>query len=254
MAFQDRLKERREYLNMSRAELAKQLNVTASAVGNYETGVSFPREDILYKIFDVLNVEPNYLWQDETKNLSVKFSISYPELNHIKKYRTLDEYGKKAVDAVLNIENERNESEPEQTKPIRTKTIPLLGNSFAAGAAEPDFGNLWSDYEVPIDSPAEFAIKINGKSMEPYLEDGSIALGVKRPAKIGEIIAVQINGESVCKQFCEDNFGNLYLFSLNRDYPDIKLFKSGNDTVNGIGTILISKKLPPLPDKINVEG
>lgn len=46
---------------------------------------------------------------DYAKDLS-----SSEEENHIKKYRTLDEYGKKAVDAVLDIEYERcqqNDSE-----------------------------------------------------------------------------------------------------------------------------------------------
>lgn len=36
-------------------------------------------------------------------------SLAIHEKNNVKKYRTLDEYGKKAVDAVLNIEFERCE-------------------------------------------------------------------------------------------------------------------------------------------------
>lgn len=107
MSFSSRLKERRESLGMSRNELAEAINVTPSAIGNYENGISFPKEEILYKIFSVLKVEPNYLWQDEMSENSHQFVVSFPEQEYIKKYRALDQYGKNTVDAVLNCENER---------------------------------------------------------------------------------------------------------------------------------------------------
>lgn len=107
MSFSSRLKERRESLGMSRNELAEAINVTPSAIGNYENGISFPKEEILYKIFSILRVEPNYLWQDEMSTNSHQFVVSYPEQEYIKKYRALDQYGKNTVDAVLNCENER---------------------------------------------------------------------------------------------------------------------------------------------------
>lgn len=107
MSFSNRLKERREYLKMTRAELAEKLGVTPAAIGNYENGVSSPKEEILYKIFDVLSVEPNYLWQDEMKCSSVKFEVSYSERDHIKKYRALDEHGKDIIDTIIDKEYAR---------------------------------------------------------------------------------------------------------------------------------------------------
>lgn len=68
MSFGNRLQERREELNMSRSELAKKLGVTQGAIWNYETGVSSPKETIMLKMFDVLGVEPNYLFQDNFTN------------------------------------------------------------------------------------------------------------------------------------------------------------------------------------------
>jgi transcriptional regulator with XRE-family HTH domain len=65
MAFQDRLRERREFLNMSRMELAEKLNITTSAIGNYENGISSPKTEILYNMFRVLDCDANYLFQDE---------------------------------------------------------------------------------------------------------------------------------------------------------------------------------------------
>ena len=63
MSFGDQLKKRREELGLSRSELADRLGVSRSAVGNYETGVSAPKEEVLLRLFDALHVEPNYLYQ-----------------------------------------------------------------------------------------------------------------------------------------------------------------------------------------------
>ena len=52
--------------------MAEKLGITKSAIGNYENGVSSPKWDVLLKIFDVLKVEPNFLYQDS-------FSLETPE-------------------------------------------------------------------------------------------------------------------------------------------------------------------------------
>ena len=56
MSFGDQLKKRREELGLSRSELADRLGVSRSAVGNYETGVSAPKEEVLLRLFDALHV------------------------------------------------------------------------------------------------------------------------------------------------------------------------------------------------------
>ena len=61
MSFGDQLKKRREELGLSRSELADRLGVSRSAVGNYETGVSAPKEEVLLRLVDALHGEPNYL-------------------------------------------------------------------------------------------------------------------------------------------------------------------------------------------------
>ena len=65
MAFKDRLKEAREQAGLNQTELAELLgNVTNKTISSYENGNSFPKTDILYKIFDVLHTTPNFLFQD----------------------------------------------------------------------------------------------------------------------------------------------------------------------------------------------
>ena len=58
MSFGQRLRERREELGMSRAELASRLGVSVSAIGNYETGQNAVREDVLMRLFHVPGAEP----------------------------------------------------------------------------------------------------------------------------------------------------------------------------------------------------
>ena len=86
--------------------------------------------------------------------------------------------------------------------------------------------------------------------MEPYLNDGSIALGVKRNPENGEVGAFMLNGEFLCKQYCRDVFENVYLFSLNRDRKDADktLFKSGDYTLTCFGTIMMDERVP-LPEE-----
>ena len=64
MKFGQRMRERREELGLSRAKLADCLNVSMSAISNYENGVSFPREEILLRVFDCLRTDPNALFRD----------------------------------------------------------------------------------------------------------------------------------------------------------------------------------------------
>lgn len=167
-------------------------------------------------------------------------------------YDGLDSHGKRIVRVVMDEEKRRiGEEYPVEELPVpSTRVIPLFGNSFAAGRGDPDFGNMLEDYEAPADSGADFAIRINGNSMEPYLPDGSIALGRKRTPKDGDVAALLLDGEFLCKQVCMDIAGNLYLFSLNRDRRDADavISRDAERSVHCFGTILMDRV--PLPTDV----
>ena len=71
MSFGEQLRRRREELGMSRDALAEKLGVSRSAIGNYETGVSTPKEDVLLRLFDALRVDPNYLYEGSFRHAFV---------------------------------------------------------------------------------------------------------------------------------------------------------------------------------------
>ena len=62
MSIGQRLKEARLARHMKQEELAAAVGVTKGAIGNYETGTSFPKENIMLQLFDSLRVDPNYLY------------------------------------------------------------------------------------------------------------------------------------------------------------------------------------------------
>ena len=108
MSIGSRIKERREQLHLSRNELADKNNVTPSAIANYENEISLPKFEIMYRLFDALDCDANYLHQDEMKNLQYKDKATPEEFeNIIKKYRNLDSFGRESVDTVFERETER---------------------------------------------------------------------------------------------------------------------------------------------------
>lgn len=135
MGLANRLKERREQLGLTQGEVASILGITPGAVGNYENGVSTPKADILFKVFDALKCDANYLFQDEMKTLSNKDAATPYEMDHlVKRYRDLDPHGREMVDFTLEKEYERSVAEKKRIDTV----IPYVP---AVQAAHNDFEN-----------------------------------------------------------------------------------------------------------------
>ena len=230
----------RKQKKLTQRELAERIGVKHNAISAWEKGTNSVDTEVLFRICEELGVTIN----DMYGAYGSKESYTTTERTLLKKYRALDEHGRELVELVLDKELLRLEqARLAEENAEEMKVIPLFGASFAAGRGDPDFGNPWEDYEVPHDSPAEFAVRISGNSMEPYLPDGSIALAVKRSPQDGEVAALLLDGGLLVKQVCEDSFGNLYLFSLNRERADADvMIASGSERdVKCFGTVLMQK-------------
>ena len=66
----------------------------------------------------------------------------------------------------------------------------------------------------------------------------------------GEVGAFLLDGEFLCKQYCMDMVGNVYLFSLNRRRADADktIMHTGDRTLMCFGTIILNN-CPPLPGR-----
>lgn len=88
-----RLKEAREKAGLTQEELGKLIGVTGSAITNYEKETSHPKEPVMYALFEALNVDPNYLFQDCVNIKDIKKTSdtkqSASEEKEIELYNTL---------------------------------------------------------------------------------------------------------------------------------------------------------------------
>lgn len=245
MARPERLKYERERKDYTLDQVAQFIGTSRQNIYKYESGIvtNIPSDkiELLANLYDV---SPEYLmgWSDNRKGSSREPSTTdFSEQAHIKKYRALDERGKRVVDAVLDAYAD--------APVVKMKVIPLLGTRPAAGPGEMDTGLPWEDYEIPAENPGEFAVQISGDSMEPVLHDGQIVLCAKRTPEIGDVTVISVNGSLLVKQFITDG-RNIYLRSLNRARKDadLDIWESGSDTVRCYGTVILPKR-PRLVDE-----
>ncbi|MBE6939924.1 MAG: helix-turn-helix domain-containing protein [Ruminococcaceae bacterium] len=220
MAFGEQLRHRRTELGLSRSDLAAQLGVSPSAIGNYETGISTPREDVLLQMFDALQVDPNYLYRGSFR--PGDGALSDEERNLLEKYRQLGVTGRQAAQTMLGALGLMQE-EAAKDRPAETaRVIPLYSCPAAAGYAAPVFGEDYQLIQVTGEIPAgaELAVRIQGDSMEPYIEDGSVVYVNHDPLVAGDVGIFCVDGDMLCKQYYKDPLGMVYLFSLNRKRAD----------------------------------
>lgn len=229
----NRLKELREARNWTMREAASALGYKYMTYVNYEKEERQMYPEQLIRIADFYGVSIDYLLCQDERVIRSPLDAKYNEL---------DETSKKVVDAVLDIERER---EPVVVDFAKTKVIPLF--SAAAGPGSPTSQAGFDDFEVPADSKAQFAVRISGDSMEPYLHDGEVVLCKKKRPEDFEMAVIMVNGDILVKQYVEDGYGNIYLRSTNRERKnlDVDLWASGQDNVRGFGTVIF-RKIPPV--------
>ena len=219
MSFGEQLKCRRKELGLSRSELAKQLGVSQSAVGNYETGVSAPKEEILLRIFDALHVEPNYLYRGSFE--SAGGDASPEERTLVEKYRALSPAGRQTIHTLLDALC-RMQGEP-------ARTIPLYRSPAAAGAAAPVPGLDYELLTVTGDVPpaAELAVRMEGDSMAPYIPSGSVIYTHHAPLANGDVGLFCIGGAMLVRQYTRGEGGAVRLLPLNRTAGEVLTFPTG---------------------------
>lgn len=206
--------------------LSKQSGVPYTTIdGFFKKGYEGARVPTIKKLASYFDVSLDYLMDDNVNDRNYgkksKFHISGQEIIHIKKYRTLDEYGKKAVSDLLETEFERCESYRTSAK-ADTIEIKMSTLSASAGTGEYLEDEGYRQIYVKRTATAEqadFAVKVNGNSMEDTYYDGDILLVENTPhINVGDIGVFTVNGEGYVKEYGGDR-----LISHNDEYDDILL-------------------------------
>lgn len=202
------------------------------SISNWKKGAS-PNSDIVAKLAVRLNVSADFLIFGQEKNLST-VDLTNDEQKLLEHFKKLSDKSKGIIlgraEQLAELEapviNEPAiEEEPEETETIFIEFSTLR---VSAGAGEPLIDDSYPDFiEVKkgeLTENANFAVKINGKSMMPHFKDGDIVLVRSQPyVNIGEIGIFIIDGNGYIKK-C----GNDRLISINPEYDDI-YFREGQD-------------------------
>ena len=217
MSIGSRIKERREELGYTQPQLAQLVGVSKGTIGNYESNISSPNENILFKLFDVLKCDANFLYQDDI-DLEHFDKFSSSERQIIKKYRTLDKHGKKIVNFTLNEEYERC---------IYIEKPPVIELPFSLLKASAGSGD-WLDDELfdtisvqdkPEARKADIVIEVDGDSMLPEYANGDKVFVRLQPSIFENEIGIFIvNGSGFIKKM-----GKGELISTNPEFENIPI-------------------------------
>ena len=229
MGIGKRIKEARNALNMTQEELAKLLGVTKGAVANYENETSHPKEPVMYKMFEALQVDANYLFQDVVNIPKKNNDVTISEYEHIEKYRYLDTNGQELIDLILNREFNRTKilkEKEDQLAELNKATLPRYVVTYyqrmaSAGKGMFLFDDIPTDLievpDTPVAHMADFVIEVIGDSMEPTYHDGDKVFVKKLDEMPNGNIGIFIKGnDCFIKELGVDR-----LISHNKDYPDI---------------------------------
>lgn len=183
--------------------------------------------EVAFKLSSGLNVSLERLNGLPEKHTKITPLYSSEAMQLAQDYDSLGNWGKKTIRLAMSQEVARHEDEIEYHKLLdedpqiekESKVVHLFLVPSAAGYASPIFGEDYEDYTLTDDDPqdANFAIRVQGDSMEPYFPDGSIVFCNRDPLVDGDIGVFCVDGESYIKQYHYDRMmGMTYLFSLNR--------------------------------------
>lgn len=246
MGIGNRIKEARNNLGYTQEELAKLLGVTKGAVANYELNTSHPKEPIMYKLIEVLHIDANYLFQDCVNIPKELNNVTLSEYEYIRKYRALDDIGRKNVDVAITRETDRikaldklrdfyiNGSTVENqytNKSGQYKRIYSYLRKIACAGTGFTFEEIPTDQiQAPYMEDADFIIGVNGDSMEPDYHDGDKVYVKKADSlDIGEVGIFTVNHTCFIKELGQDG-----LISHNKKYENIP----GTEDVRLIGKVI----------------
>lgn len=200
---------------ITQAELARRSGVPASTISSIlSRNNDRVAIEMILKLCEILDCDieeyVNSLKKEQVKQMPDLFA---------KKYYSLDDFGRDAVNAILEVEYDRctyvQPEEPAQTISIGRSALPA-----SAGA-----GEFLSEENIEMrEFPdcenarrADIVIPVSGDSMEPMFSDGDELYVRLQPAvDVGEIGIFIIEGKGYVKEYAEDR-----LISLNPDYDDV---------------------------------
>lgn len=242
-----KIKQFRNRAGLSVDQLADKLEISKSSVRNWECGLTRPDPEFLYRMFTILDVEPNEFFGIK----GIGKILTKQESSLVSNYRQLDQSGREAIDTFAQAMVDKMYIRTLRNAYRSISDVVDYERRFAAG----DHRTEWYDhpdtatvylYDSPQVRNADEVITVSGASMEPQFYDGDKVLIEYctdiRNGDIGCFFVPEIGG--VIKQKLYDR-----LHSLNRNFDDIVVSEEGA-TIIGRVLARIDKEMIPSKDEI----
>lgn len=248
MTFGERLTQlRKESGYSTRKSFAKKLNIPETTLRNYETNEREAGHTFLKQMSDFFDVSCDYLLGlTNEKDKYSSYQLKSSEYDIIEKYRFISKYsldGAKTIDYILNREYNIAEMFKEKSIPAETDdNIPIRLINYYYRLASAGTGQIIFDMpptkrieipNIPKYKKVDYAIGVNGNSMEPIYHDGdTLLVEMTEEIEIGDIGIFRVDNESYVKKL-----GETELISLNPDAKNIPLNESAGCMGKVIGKL-----------------
>ena len=238
----DILKELRLKRQLTSEQLCERLGIKGGSYRNYERNDRKPDYDTLVKLADYYGVSTDYiLGRPNAKAPKDPFdeieTIDEMEKDLIKEWLNLDEKSRKSfLDVLRKIvlkEEARNKPVIEKAKYLlRHLSCHKVSAGFGFNLNDDDNWQEAEVYEVPEVHTADFAVEVDGDSMEPVYCDGDILLVKSTPViDRGDVGVFTLNSCGYVKEL-----GKNQLISYNEKYKPINF--STDDDMTCWGKVL----------------
>lgn len=252
MDFLEKLDFLMDRFDLTKTSLSQKSGIPYTTIDAwYKKGYEGLKLTTLRKLASYFNTTLDYWFMDEITDpnygKSKGFEVDYTEMEHIKKYRALDNQGKKHIDYELDREVQRTQSLAELQQQISAQSTQIVTledtrpyyisyyqRMTSAGNGEYLFDDIPTDLicvkDTSIARQADFVLGVNGDSMEPTYHDGDKVFVEKTDmVQIGDIGIFFIGNECFIKEA-----GVNGLISHNPKYKIIP----GTESIRCVGHVL----------------
>ncbi len=243
MDYIERIKKIKSEKKITNDKLSELTGIPLGTLSKIMAGISdSPKLSNIVAIADVLGCSLDYIVNGTPEN-DHNYTLTSEEMDFIEVYRKLDTHSRELVEMVARKESERTPvasvgastrrrraeastarilPTPSAVGGVGKRAILLYDLSVSAGTGVYLDDTQTTEISIPDNEKtriADFALRINGNSMEPKYHDGDIVLVEDTDSvEVGELGIFVLDGNGYFKQFGGDR-----LISLNDDYGDILL-------------------------------
>ena len=217
-----RMLELRKQQLKNQADVSAYLGLTVAAYQNYETGRREAGYETLCKLADYFSTTTDYLLgrapqTDPIQLLMAQNVLTPQEIEE--QFSALPEDLQAIVLALIKAMKARREQMQQSRPSIQMRKH--LNKAAAGFGYDLSSEDEWAEITV-LDTPqarrADFAVEVDGDSMEPDYHSGDIVLVKRDPdVSVGEVGLFVHDGMGYIKER-----GKKCLISRNPDYPDIE--------------------------------